>query len=226
MYYDAHCHYNFLNREYPGYIIAAVSMDYSTSIQTINKKSKNILVGVGIHPWNAEKEKIDNVIPLVKDADFIGEVGLDYRYNPQKDIQLRYFRRFLEIAKELNKPVNVHSLDSWSDVLKLLLDYDIKRAIIHWYSGPIELLRDIEGAGYYITINPSVTFQQKHRLVAEKAPVDIILTESDGGYIYKGRLLEPTQIPELVRYLANIKGVSEEDMNKIIEMNFNKVYIL
>lgn len=225
MYYDAHCHYNSLNKEYSGFVIAAVSIDYQSSLQTLKlRKPGSILAGVGIHPWNVGKENLEDVIPLVKDADFIGEIGLDYRYNPRKDLQIEHFRKFLEVARDLNKPVNVHSLDSWRDTLNLLLEYDIKRAIIHWYSGPIDLLKDIEAAGYFITINPSVTFQQKHRQVAEKAPLEIILTESDGGYVYKGRLLEPTQIPELVKYLANIKGVSEEDMNKIIEMNFNKAY--
>ncbi|ARM76447.1 hydrolase TatD [Acidianus manzaensis] len=226
MYYDAHCHYNLLGKPYPNYVIASVSMDYSSSIQNLNIKSKNILVGVGIHPWNISKgEAIDDkIISLIKKADFIGEIGLDYRIETPKEVQIKYFTKFLELANEYNKMVNIHSVDSYEDVIKLLAKYEIKKAIIHWYSGPTDLLKDIEGAGYFITINPSVTFQKKHKLVAEKAPLDIILTESDGGYVYKGKLLEPTMIKDTIHYLSLIRGISEDEISKIIERNFHKIY--
>ncbi|AWR97681.1 TatD family deoxyribonuclease [Acidianus sulfidivorans JP7] len=229
MYYDAHCHYNLLaNKSYPSHVIAAVSMDYSSSLQTLNlaKNSNNILSGVGIHPWNIKKEKIEEneIIDLVKEADFIGEVGLDYRINVDKKIQIDYFEKFLELAHTFKKTVNIHSVDSYADVLNLLLKHDIKNAIIHWYSGPVDLLKDIESAGYFITINPSVTFQKKHQLVAEKAPLNIILTESDGGYEYKGKLLEPSMIKDSLHYLSSIKELTEEEINKIIENNFYKAF--
>ena len=225
MYYDAHCHYSYLKKNYENFVIAAVSMDYESSLDTLRLKSQNILAGVGIHPWKVHEEPLENIIPLVQKADFIGEVGLDYRYaKAEKELQIRYFKKFAELAAEQNKLINVHALDAWEDAFKILQDYNVKKAIFHWYTGPITLLKDIEGAGYFITVNPSVTFQKKHQEVVSKAPIEIILTESDGGYEYRGRLLEPIHIIEAIKEISRIKGIDEEEVNKIVEINFKKAY--
>lgn len=225
LYYDAHCHYYSLKKKYEGYVIAAVSDDYSSSLETLSLKDKYILTGVAIHPWNVHKEPIEPVLKLIPKADFIGEVGLDYRLaQAPKEVQIQYFTKFLEVSE--GKLINVHALDAWKDAFNLLIKYDIKRAIFHWYSGPLELLKDIEGAGYYITVNPSVTFQKKHQKVVENAPLTMLLTESDGGYEYKGRLLEPIYIPEALDFLKKIKGMEmeKEKIMKIIEDNFRKAF--
>ncbi|MCY0859914.1 MAG: TatD family hydrolase [Sulfolobaceae archaeon] len=222
-YYDAHCHYYSLKKKYENFVIAAVSDDYSSSLETLSLKDKNVLVGVAIHPWNVHREKLEPVLKLIPKADFIGEVGLDYRLaQAPKDMQIEYFTKFLQESQ--GKLINVHALDAWKDALDLLIKYDVKRAILHWYSGPIELLKDIEGAGYFITVNPSVTFQKKHQRVVENAPLKIILTESDGGYEYRGRLLEPIHIPEAIDFLEKIKNIEKEKILKIIEENFKKAF--
>ncbi|BDC19771.1 TatD family hydrolase [Acidianus sp. HS-5] len=225
MLYDAHCHYSLLKKKYEGYFIAAVSMDYSSSIGTLSLKGENILKGVAIHPWNVNKEKIEKVLPLIEKADFVGEIGLDYKYSDSpKDLQIKYFEEFVKNSQ--GKTVNVHSVNSWNDVLNLLIKHDVKIAIIHWYSGPKELLKDIEGAGYFITINPSVTFQEKHKIIAENASPSIVLTESDGGYVYKGKLLEPTQIPITLSFLARLWNEDEETVKRRIEINFRRAFNL
>lgn len=223
MYYDAHCHYSLLKKKYENFKIAAVSMDYSSSINTLSISDKNILKGVAIHPWNVNKENIDNVLHLINKADFIGEIGLDFKYSKApKDLQIKYFENFLENSQ--NKTVNVHGLCAWKETLDLLLKHNIRRAIIHWYSGPIDLIKDIEGAGYFITINPSVSFQEKHKKVLENAPLNIIITESDGGYEYKGKLLEPSDIIPALDFISKIKEIDLRTLNTIIENNFRKAY--
>jgi TatD DNase family protein len=223
MYYDAHCHYSYLKKKYENFKIAAVSMDYSSSIDTLSIKDENILKGVAIHPWNVDKENIDKVIQLIHKADFVGEIGLDFKYSKApKDLQIKYFEEFLE--KSENKTVNIHALEAWKETIELLLKHNIKRAIIHWYSGPVDYLKDIEGAGYFITINPSVTFQEKHKKILEKAPLNIIITESDGGYEYKGKLLQPTDIIPTLDFISKIKEIEITLLNRIIENNFRKAY--
>ena len=225
MYYDAHCHYSYLKKKYENFVIAAVSMDYMSSLDTLSLKSPNILAGVGIHPWKVHEEELESVLPLIQKADFIGEVGLDYRYaKAGKELQLKYFEKFAEIASVQNKLINVHALDSWEDAFKILQTYNVKRVIFHWYTGPITLLKDIEGAGYFITVNPSVTFQKKHQEVVSRASLDIILTESDGGYEYKGRMLEPIYINEAIKEISKIKGIEEEEVKEVVERNFKKAF--
>ncbi|AAY80635.1 TatD family hydrolase [Sulfolobus acidocaldarius] len=226
MYYDAHCHYISLRgKKYDEFIIAAVSMDYDSSLSTVSLKNEKILVGVGIHPWNVHNENLDRVLELTEKADFIGEVGLDYRYaKADKESQIKYFQAFVDRAIEEDKLVNVHALDAWRDSFNILTRSGVKRAIFHWYTGPEDLLKDIEGAGYYITINPSVSFQQKHLRVLEKAPLEIILTESDGGYEYRGKMLEPTDIPIALKIISKVKAVEEEELKRIIERNFKNAF--
>jgi len=223
-FYDAHCHYNFIkNKKYDNFIIAAVSMDYETSVDTLSISDKKILKGVGIHPWRVYEESIERVLPLVNKADFIGEVGLDFRFaKAPKDLQIQVFKRFIEISE--GKTLNVHALDAWREAFELLVKHDVKRAIFHWYTGPIDLLKDIEYMGYFITINPSVTFQKKHQAVLEKADINIILTESDGGYEYRGRLLEPIHILEALEYISRLKEIEISDLNRKIESNFKKAF--
>ncbi|QIW24069.1 TatD family deoxyribonuclease [Sulfolobus sp. S-194] len=225
MYYDAHCHYSYLKKKYENFIIAAVSMDYSTSIETLSLKSTDILAGIGIHPWKVHEENLNKVLGLTKKADFIGEVGLDYRYaKADKSVQLKYFEAFAEEASNQKKLINVHALDAWEDAFNILQKHNVKRAIFHWYTGPENLLKEIEGSGYFITVNPSVTFQKKHQNIVIKASLDIILTESDGGYEYKGRLLEPVHITEAIKEISKLKGISEEEVNKVVERNFRKAF--
>ncbi len=147
MYYDAHCHFSLLKKAYDGFIIAAVSMDYQSSEETLSLRSDKILAGVGIHPWNVHLEELKRVESLINRADFIGEVGLDYRFaKADKEKQKEYFTFFARKAYELNKLINVHALDAWKDALNILLKEGVRRAIFHWYSGPEDLLKDIEGA--------------------------------------------------------------------------------
>ncbi|BDB97891.1 TatD family hydrolase [Saccharolobus caldissimus] len=222
-YFDAHCHYSFLRKRYEGYFIAAVSMDYQSSLDTLSLKSDNILVGVGIHPWRVHEEDINRVLPLINRADFVGEVGLDYRFaKASRDLQIAYFERQIEESK--GKLINVHALDAWEDAFNILIKHNVKRAIFHWYTGPLTLLKDIEGAGYFISINPSVTFQKKHQNVLEKADLRILLTESDGGYEYRGKLLEPTDIPEILIYMSKVLGLDEDYLIRIIRDNYARAF--
>jgi Mg-dependent DNase len=226
-FYDAHCHYSYLKKNYEGYVIAGVSMDYASSVETLSLKSENVIAGVGIHPWKVHEEKLDKIEELIGKADFIGEVGLDYRFaKANKELQLSYFTFFVRKAAENDMLINVHALDAWRDAFNVLINEGVKRAIFHWYSGPEDLLKDIEGAGFYITVNPSVTFQQKHRRLIEKAPVEILLTESDGGYEYRGKLLEPTDIINTIPFVAQLKDIDVEELSKIIQNNFRNAFNL
>ncbi|BCS94323.1 TatD family hydrolase [Metallosphaera javensis (ex Sakai et al. 2022)] len=219
MLYDAHCHCSELEKEYD-VIVAAVSMDLNTSLKTLNMRGR-ILRGVGIHPWNAGNGELERVKELVDRADFVGEVGLDYRLSKaSKEVQIKYFEEFLVP----DKTVNIHALDAWEDAFNLALKHGVRRAIFHWYTGPHDLLKDIEGAGYFITINPSVTFQEKHQRIVDVAPVEIILTESDGGYVYRGKLLEPTMVRDALLFISKRKGMDEEEVERVVERNFNRAF--
>ncbi len=238
---DAHCHLHEYSEEdikrilsKQPLIIIAVSDDYLSSLRTLalaRMYKQAVIPCLGIHPWSVHEladpiAEAKKIVRLCVDANVncIGEVGLDRKFYPETfDIQLRVFKVFLEAARDYDMVLNIHAAGAWDDVLKLLLQYRIRRALIHWYTGPLSLLNEIVKHGYFISINPAVKVQKKHANIAERAPLESILTESDGPYNYRGLKLSPLLLPDTVRELSRIKGVS---YSSVVEAVRNNVYRL
>lgn len=227
---DTHCHaYGFGERELEKFreiTLISVSEDYESSLQNIklSKKYPNIIPFIGIHPWMIRKYDEESFQEIRKlaikgQAKGIGEVGIDRRYGKLQGKQVELFERFCQLSKELNLPMNIHALDAWRETLSLLHRHDVGKALFHWYTGPIELLKEIQESGYYISINPSIKIQPKHKKILENACIDIILTESDGPYKYHGLNLNPGMIGELLETIARVKDTSIEEVERIIERN-------
>ncbi len=235
-YVDAHCHlYEYDSKEIEDFtkdtLIFAVSDDLESSKLTlkISQVHRNIIPGIGLHPWeigiNIKREEINKTIELVASARpvMIGEIGVDSRFRKHTlELQKQVFSEILRVVKENNlQPImNIHALGVWEYVFNSLVRHDINLAIFHWYTGPIHLLKEIEAQGYFISINPSVIFQKKHRIILEKAPINIILTESDGPYNYRGHKLSPNLIKYLVEFIGKIKS---EDVEVVLKQIIDNV---
>ena len=232
---DSHIHLHEYGNEVSKYCgssclrLIAVSDDLESSKRTIElgKKCWNVVPAVGIHPWSISEgadRYLDQVLELAREARFVGEVGLDKKFVPQTyERQLTVFREFLKVASEHGKGVSVHAAGAWSDVLRELERHDIKVAIIHWYTGPTDLLSSIRSLGYYIGVNPAIKIQRKMREVVKAAPLEMLLTESDGPYNYRGMNLGPELISETIGIIAELKGVSEADVTEAIKQNFKSI---
>lgn len=242
IYVDAHCHFHefeskdmlrFCNSK--EFIIVAVSDDFNSSVKTLNISSvcKNVIPAIGVHPWTVN-EKGEKVVEDVKNlkkllnqlktnVKILGEVGLDRIFVPKSiKKQIEVFTSFLELARELDLGLSVHAAGAWREVLQLLSKYDIKVAIFHWYSGPLDLLNEIKALNYYISINPAIIIQEKVQKVVEKADLEILLTESDAPYNYRNLKLMPTLIPLCIEAISRIKGVKFEEVNEVIHGNFRR----
>ncbi len=229
---DSHCHtYSFRIEELENFkdiLIVGVSEDYQSSIRNLELSTvfPNILPFLGAHPWslpNIKDKEIEMIIELVEKFKGIGEVGLDKKYSRKSiDEQVKIFRLFCEVASEKNLPLNVHALDTWRECFNIVTSYSVKHVLFHWYTGPIDLLNEIASQGYYISINPAVVIQPKHMKVLEKAELDMVLTESDGPYLYRGMNLNPLKIRRLVEYIAKVKDASPEYVEEVVEENFKK----
>ena len=233
--FDSHCHlHEFLDSRIEEFTrditIVAVSDDYPSSRRTVELASRfnNVIPCVGIHPWSVDKvpqDEFRNVEKLVENARCIGEVGLDRRFVKETyDKQREVFEAFLRLAREYDLPVNVHAPDAWRDVFNLLLKYDIDRAVIHWYTGPLDLIDDIEAAGYFISINAAIKIQEKSKRVAKEAPLKMLLVESDGPYEYRGLQLEPPMIREAIGIIAELRGSTFDAVAEAIAENFRRVF--
>jgi len=232
---DAHCHlYEFDNRdieEFKNILIIAVSDDAKSSYKTIElaEEYSNIIPAIGLHPWSLKevnpKRELKEIRELVEkyDVKVLGEIGLDKKFVPETfSIQRMVFRELLGLAREYGLRVNLHAAGAWREVFNEVLLYDLDSVVFHWYTGPLDLLDEIVAQGYYISINPAIKVQEKHRRVLEYVKLDYILTESDGPYDYRGLKLTPKIIPDLLNIISTIKRVPENDIKWKVYENFRR----
>lgn len=232
LYVDAHCHLHdypdFQISRFNGIIIVAVSDDYESSLKTleISEKFSNVVPCVGIHPWSISNTSINTirkVLSLAPEAKCLGEVGLDKRFKPETyHIQFEIFKEVVNVAREYSLPLNIHAVGAWREVFDMVYKSDIDRVMFHWYSGPIDLLREIMDVDYLISINPSIKVQRKHVKVLEEVNIKNLLTESDGPYVYHELNLNPLMVKELVKYIAEVKNVPEDHLANVVLNNLCK----
>jgi len=232
---DSHCHlHEFSDEEIESFesldtTIIAVSDDLPSSRRTLEiaKRFSWVVPALGLHPWEVTSESVEDAIEvakLIRESNgfvrVIGEVGLDRRFKAETiAYQIEVFRVFVDLARELRMGMTVHSVDAWSDVLEMLYRNDVPAAVFHWYTGPIDLLKKIVDCGYMISINPAVRIQQKHRKIVEVAPIEAMLVESDAPYNYRGMRLHPSMVRDVIREIASIKGMSVEEVERVVREN-------
>lgn len=232
LYVDAHCHIHGYPidqiRRFNDIVIVAVSDDYESSLKTleISKGLNNVMPCVGVHPWNIGDVSMDafrKVLGLASEAKCLGEVGLDRRFVPETYCkQVKLFREIVSIARDYSLPLNVHAAGAWRDVFDIVYRSDIDRVMFHWYNGPMDLLREIIGVDYLVSINPSVKIQRRHMEILEEVDLKHLLTESDGPYNYRGLNLNPLMVKELVKYIADVKKTPENYVVNIVLDNLSR----
>jgi len=242
LYVDAHTHfYEYSDNQISAYskigiIFLGVSDDIESSMKTIelSKVYQNLIPCIGVHPWTFNERKIDilssiqQIEYLINNFDIrcLGEVGLDKRYGLKTyELQKEFFTKVLELAFEYSLLLNLHTLDAWNEIFQMVCDAGIKKAIFHWYTGPLNLLEEITAQGYMITINAAVTRQPKHMKVLERVALENVLTESDGPYTYRNMQLDSSLIPNLVHKISEIKEEDESYIKKIIFENLKKILL-
>ncbi len=241
-YVDAHSHLHEYNDneiedllESGDLVIVAVSDDYDSSLRTIRLSSNYpdmVYPCIGLHPWEVGKTPeplrvVEEIIRLAyhNDITCLGEIGLDTKFVGETiEVQRRVFDRFLEAAADMNATLNLHTAGTWKEVLDLVAKKGITRANLHWYTGPLELLEKIKSLGYTISINPAVKIQRKHQVVVEKAPLEILLTESDSPYNYRGLKLNPLMVKDVVGKIAELKNLSKEEVMQAVRENAKRVF--
>jgi TatD DNase family protein len=200
-------------------------------LQTIGDRSNLILPTFGIHPRRAPEyaNRLTELGPLIEQSPAIGEIGLDFHWvkdSSQYPAQLKVLEYFLAAAREQNKFINLHTKGAEKEILNLLERYDIQRAIIHWYSGPLNILRALVQFGAFFTIGVEVLYSQVISAIARQIPDQLLLTETDnpGGLKWlKGVIGMPAEIQKVVDALAELRGVSATFVAQTIHDNFSRL---
>jgi TatD DNase family protein len=238
-FYDMHVHlHEFSDEELEtlaseDITLVAVSEDLETLQRTVEIAGiyDNVIPCAGYHPWNfRENGRLSEAVEIARrayhlDMNCIGEIGLDKKFVPPEtwNAQVEVARLFLRLASELNAYVTLHSPNAWRSLLSILIDVGVEKAMFHWYSGPLDLAYVIINSGYYVSINPALKVQSKHRMIAEKVPLEGIVLESDGPYNYRGLKLHPLMIKETVDIIAKLRGVPREEIINTVRANSERL---
>ena len=198
----------------------------------------NVLLSCGAHPLNQEDQVDINQLRTLSDDPrviAIGETGLDYHYAPEtKALQLDSFKKHIAVAKELSKPLIIHTRDAQEDTLAMLRSERAEDVggILHCFTESWEMAEQAIALGFYISFSGIVTFKNASALreVAKLVPDDRFLIETDAPYLapvpHRGKENQPAYVVEVAKHLASIRGQSIETIAKLSTDNFNRLFNL
>ncbi len=253
MYIDVHCHLDKENYGDVGELvkrcaesgverIITVGFDLPSSYlaKELAEKYDEVYFTAGFHPTELKSYKegdLDKIAELCahKKCVALGEIGLDYHYpDTDKELQKRVFSAQLQLADSLKMPVQIHSRDCAEDMLSLLKDnaQRLKNgALMHCYSHSTELAEEFLKLGLYFSFGGASTWKgsKKAKRTIAALPLSHILTETDSPYMppasaYGTFPNTPLAIPEILRSIADIKGVTVENAQKSVEENARTLF--
>jgi TatD DNase family protein len=250
---DSHCHLDFKDfaDDLAGIVARAEAsgvgrmITISTRVRELDKltaiaeRFANVYCSVGTHPHHADEEDgiaTDELVKLSQHPKVVafGEAGLDYFYQyGSREAQHRGFRAHIAAARETGLPLVIHTRDADEDCGKILEDEIAKgafRAVLHCYTGGRELALKAIDLGLMISFTGILTFKKSQALrdLAAELPADRVLVETDAPYLapgkYRGKRNEPAYVVETAKVLAEIKGVTLEEISRQTTANFFNLF--
>jgi TatD DNase family protein len=212
--------------------------DVNTSKEAIAMRRKIdwLLPAIGIHPNEAAAEsikKMKEIEKLVKNDNIsaIGETGLDYyRDRSPKEAQQALFRMHIDIAKQNDLPLLIHTRNSIDDAIKILEEEKYYLGVFHCYSGSINQAQTILDMGFYLGFGGVLTYSKRIRDVLRKIPLNRILLETDAPFLspegYRGQRNEPSFIIETLSAAANVLEIPTKKLESILDANAAKLFSL
>jgi TatD DNase family protein len=211
----------------------ATAMDAPSyaALKVIAESSPLVLPTFGVHPRRASQYagRLREMDSLIEGSPAIGEIGLDFHWERDPSTfpaQVKVLQYFFAAAREQNKFVNLHTKGGEKEILNLLEKYDVRRAIIHWYSGPLDILRAMIQYGCYFTVGVEVHQSNYIKAIANEIPDQLLLTETDnpGGLKWlKGELGMPRAIANVVQTVAALRQSTPERIERLVHGNFARL---
>jgi TatD DNase family protein len=214
-----------------------VGTDSNTMLGNISiaNNYKTVVCSVGIHPHHClEKYSLSDIESHLNNEKVvaIGEVGLDYHYldSSPKDDQISLFENMLSISSTTDLPYIFHARECYDDVFDIISKYNINSAVFHCYTDSMENAKKILDLGYYISFSGVITFKGSVELrdIVKYVPADRILIETDSPYLapvpYRGKTNEPAHVSLVAECVAEMRGISVEEVSKFTTDNFFKLF--
>ena len=206
----------------------------------VAEKYENVYAAVGVHPHDTrlfDEKAAHRIHNLIKKSSRViawGEIGLDYHYdNSPRDVQQNVFRRQLQMARETNLPVIIHSREAEDDTVEILRDElkaSARSGVMHCFGGSRSMMESVVELGFMISFAGVITFKKADELreVARHVPLERLLIETDCPYLtpvpFRGKRNEPVRVVEVAKCLAEIRGLTIEEMGRLTTANFTRFF--
>ena len=213
------------------------SLESSRNASRLSQEYDYLYAAVGSHPDAADEvneevleeyRKLCKLNPKIK---AIGEIGLDYHYEDiPRELQLKAFRAQMALAKELGLPAIVHERDAHEDGMAVVREFPEVTGVFHCYSGSAEMARQLVDKGWYIGFTGVLTFKSARKAVevAASIPLERIVLETDCPYMapepFRGKRNHPGYLYRMAEKLAEIRGMSVEEIHAITVENGRRLY--
>ncbi len=251
MIFDSHAHYdsskfnedrdqllNAMQENGVGTIVnSGASWKSVTEVVELAEKYSFMYAAVGLHPDEVGDLNEERFAFMKEQCQYekvvaVGEIGLDYYWdNESHDVQKKWFIRQLNLARELDLPVIIHSRDAAEDTLMIMKEYaQGLRGVIHCFSYSKELAEEYVKMGFYIGIGGVVTFKNGKKLkeIATAIPLERILLETDCPYLapepHRGKRNSSLYIPHIAQEIADLRGITYEEVVAQTEKNARALF--
>ena len=205
---------------------AARVKDFDLTIELAEKHKNFVFAVLGLHPADIKElnaKTIDNAIEFIsKNREKIvavGEVGLDYYWIKEQQLrekQKELFRKMINLAKRMNKPLVIHSRDAGNDTLNILKEEDASRILLHLFNSRGQINQVIDN-GWSISIGPSILKSKDIKKIARDMPLDKVMLETDSPWFGFGKRNTPLAIKQVAEEIAKIKKICFGEVWKAAE---------
>ncbi|MFT6394705.1 MAG: TatD DNase family protein [Methylophilaceae bacterium] len=251
MFVDSHCHLNFpelseniqsvrqlMHDEKVGHALCiSVTLDKFPEVLGLAEQYENFYASVGVHPdyENIQEPTVEELVKLANHPKVvaIGETGLDYfRLTGDLEWQRERFRTHIRAAIITQKPLVIHTRKAVDDTLSIMREEGVERAggVLHCFTESLEMALAAIEMGFYISFSGIVTFKNALELkeVAKQIPLERMLIETDSPYLapmpFRGKTNQPAYVKYVAQEIANLRGISVEEVAKATTENFFKLF--
>lgn len=215
-------------------IVNGVNSQSNREVLELVSKYDIVYGAIGIQPEEVEMVTEDDFEFIEKHICddkilAVGEIGLDYHYDVDREKQKYVFKRQLEIAKKYQKPVIVHSRDCIQETYDILKLSGLK-GVMHCYSGSVEMAREFCKIGFCLGIGGIVTFKNAVKLVEviKEIPLEYIVLETDSPYLspepYRGKVNQPANVSVILQKICDIKGLNYKETSEVTTGNVLRLF--
>lgn len=213
------------------------SLESSRNVDLLTRQYDFLYGAVGSHPDVADEvdeavlEEYRKIVASNPKIKAIGEIGLDYHYEDiPRELQKKAFRMQMELARELSLPAIVHERDAHEDGMKMVEEFPEVTGVFHCYSGSLEMAKWLINRGWYIGFTGVLTFKNARKAleVAGNIPLDRIVLETDCPYMspepFRGKRNDPGKLYRMAEKLAELRGLTVEEIYAITTENGKRLY--